>query len=197
MSHYQLAGPPGWTTGSSLLTPHPDWFTSVLFKQLTGDTALAAAVTSTDPALDGNVLVYAWCSGAQWWDNMSMVVSWVNPTGVDVNVSLSTPNVTSVPRYDFTLTSSAEAYHEHRARMAGGRPLTSAAPLDPPASLQDDAVYMNGVLLAVDANGVLPWPNGAIYAGREVTDPAEGVTFPPYSYGFIEYTGPGPHGGCS
>ena len=34
MSHYQLAGPPGWTNGSELLRPHPDWYTSVLFKQV-------------------------------------------------------------------------------------------------------------------------------------------------------------------
>ena len=44
-SNYQLAGPPGWVNDTdaakSTLTPHPDWYTTVLWKQLMGATALA------------------------------------------------------------------------------------------------------------------------------------------------------------
>lgn len=36
-SHYMLVGPAGWTNGSSeLLTPHPDYYTTILFRQLIG-----------------------------------------------------------------------------------------------------------------------------------------------------------------
>ena len=47
-SNYQLAGPPGWLTDvvngtatPSTLIPHPDWYTTVLWKQLMGTGILA------------------------------------------------------------------------------------------------------------------------------------------------------------
>jgi hypothetical protein len=40
LSHYQLAGPPGWVNDTAVLNPHPDYFTSVLWKQLMGRRAL-------------------------------------------------------------------------------------------------------------------------------------------------------------
>lgn len=59
MSHYQLAGPAGWESGADALMPHPDWFTSVLHKQLVAQAILPATVSG--PASTSDVSVYAWC----------------------------------------------------------------------------------------------------------------------------------------
>ena len=191
-SHYQLAGPPGWTNGSTLLTPHPDWYTSVLFKQLIANTLLNTTVTGDAAAL-AQVSVHAWCSGAAWWDDESMVLSWTNPTGADVTLDVVIPDTPAAPRMEFTLTSSAAGYSESHARVAAGRAATMASPLAPPASLTDDALFLNGARLQADENGVLPWVNGAVGAGRVVTDPSEPIIMPPFSYGFIQLPGSAPH----
>lgn len=192
-SHYQLAGPPGWTSGSALLTPHPDWYTSVLFKQMTSTSFLASNLTSSagpsDPLL-AQVTVGAWCSGAAWWDEQAVVLVYANPSGADVTLTVAASNLTAAPRREFLMTSSAAEYAAFTARVATGALATTAAPRAPPPSLQDDAAYLNGALLAVDDNGVLPWPNGAWDAGRLVTDPAAPLVLPAYSYGFVEYPAP-------
>ena len=58
-SNYQLAGPPGWTSDAdptkSSLTPHPDWYITVLWKQLMGSTALGnVTVNGTNVKKTGN-----------------------------------------------------------------------------------------------------------------------------------------------
>ena len=242
MSNYQLAGPPGWTDGSDLLTPHADWYTSVLFKQLTTSVILPLNMSApSDPSLLSQVSAHAWCSGAAWWDAQvrsllprvncylfvlsllpklpstsavvinlvtilqrctcshhtelqALVVSWTNPTGVDVTVNFSSVMIPAVPRSEYTLTSSSSAYYQSQERVAAGKAFTTSSPQDPPASLQDDVVYMNGALLQTDSNGVLPWPNGAVGAGKSVTDPSVPLVFPPYSYGFIQFPGSKPKG---
>ena len=55
------------------------------------------------------------------------------------------------------MTSSSAAYTDSRARMASKTLITGDAPQAPPASLQDDAAFLNGVLLAVDDNGACVW----------------------------------------
>ena len=92
------------------------------------------------------------------------------------------------------MTSSAAAYTESRERMASKTLFTSSNPSDVPASIQDDAAYLNGVLLTVNEQGLLPWENGAIDAGKEVTDASTPIVLPPFSYGFIEYHGANPKG---
>ncbi len=55
----------GWvsTKASGPLSPHPDWFTSVLHKQLLGNAVLASDLgKSTDPSVKTNVAVHVWCA---------------------------------------------------------------------------------------------------------------------------------------
>ena len=65
---------------------------------------------------------------------------------------------------------------EHRQRGVG----------DWPASLTADAVYLNGALMATNADGSLPqWP----VPGRVVSDPDAAIAVPPWSYGAIVFRG--------
>jgi hypothetical protein len=190
MSNYQLMGPPGWVSGSAALTPHPDWYTSVLFKQLTGSAALNVS-TSGDAGEVAAASVFAWCSGAPASANASVVLSFVNPTGADISLHVTAPGVAPAPRTDFILTSSAAAYADSRARAAAGALIPASSPQDPPASLTDDAIYLNGVLMTVSAQGVLPVTP---IPGAPVADPAAPIVLPPYSYGFSVYAGAAPAG---
>ena len=185
-SHYQLAGPPGWTNGTASLRPHPDWYTSVLFKQLVGSASLSSTVTG-DAGLQAGVTLTSWCSGAPWWDNEALVVSFANPTGVDVTLDVVT-SLPAAPRNEFFLTSSTSSYTEWQRRVAQGQLHTVHRPADPPSTLDVDAAFLNGVELTVDAMGLLPV---SPIPGRAVTDPTAPLVIPPYSYGFIQYPGAG------
>jgi len=192
-SHYQLAGPPGWTAGSPAMRPHPSWFTAMLFKQLVGGKALAVALTGDAAAL-ARVTVAAWCPGAPWWFGDGLILSFANPTGADVSFSVATAsgNLTAAPRTEYVLTSSAAAYHGARARAAAGAPATLAAPLDPPASLTGDDTFLNGAPWTVDSNGLLPAASPV--PGSDVEDPDQPVLMPAYSHGFVRFPS-GPSGG--
>ena len=185
MSHYQLAGPAGWVSGAAALMPHPDWFTSVLHKQLTSAGVLAAALAA--PAAAANVSVYAWCgsSGAEGLGGVTLVFT--NPSAGDVALDLSPSGVPAAPRVEFLLTSSAQQYAAFRERgsaaAGGGAPAAGG----PPASLQDDAIFLNGAPLTVDPTTALlaayPIP------GAPVSDPAQPLLLPAYSYGFVVLNG--------
>jgi heparanase 1 len=61
-SQYTLFGPPGWTNGSGLVSatsPHPDYFTALLWTRLMGKTVLNNSVTGG--AL-GEFAAHAWCA---------------------------------------------------------------------------------------------------------------------------------------
>ncbi len=186
-SHYQLAGQPGWTNNSALLTPHPDWYTSVLFKTIVGNTYINSTVGG-DPEAAAAVSLHAWCNGMPYWYNQSMVITYTNPTGADIVLDVSAVNITNAPRTEYILTSSAAGYAESRARLARGLDAlaTLAAPLDPPASNTADAVFLNGASWTVDSNGILP---ALPVPGNVVNDPSQPMVMPPYSYGFFQFQG--------
>ena len=77
MSHYQLLGPPGWTNNSASLTPHPDYFTSVLFKNLMGRRALHVQKQSAEPTASFHV----WCSNGAAAPAGAVTLAYINPTG--------------------------------------------------------------------------------------------------------------------
>jgi len=132
VSNYQLVGPPGWTNGSTALNkPHPDWYTTILWKQLVGTTVLTTS--SSGPAVTLNTIdTQFWCGKGDG----EVVLAWTNP-GADV--------------IDVTLPS-AVAGAECSQYM-----LTSTAAGSTYDTLQVDAVYLNGALLRVDpSTGLLP-----------------------------------------
>lgn len=189
-SHYQLAGPPGWTNGSLAMRPHPSWFTAMLFKQLVGTSVLRTNL-SGDVNLLSQVTVSAWCPGSPWWFNDALILSFSNPTGADVTLSFAVTSggLTSVPRTEYILTSSATAITKSKERLASGKPATLENPMDPPASLSGDDTYLNGILWLVDSNGILPAASPV--PGADVNDPTQAIVFPPYSHGFIRFPGNG------
>lgn len=191
MSHYQLAGPAGWVSGSAALMPHPDWFTTVLHKQLVDRVILPATLAAPEAA--ANVSAFAWCgtAGAQGLGGLTVV--YTNPTANDVTLDFSAGGIPAAPRVEFLLTSSSSAHSEFAARLAaragsGARDLSGPSGLAaPPASIQDDAIFLNGSPLTVDPDTALletyPIP------GKPVTDPSKPVVVPAYSYGFVVLTG--------
>lgn len=162
-SNYMLVGPPGWTNGSAALSPHPDYFNTILFKQLTGRRVLSTTVSGGSRAQ--NVSATMWCSGALApYGAGSVVLVWLNLGSSDVVFTLPA-SLASLPSTRYTLTGAA-----------GGS--------DYP-SLASDDTYLNGALLTVDEEGRLPAhpiPGLAVAGG-------EPLTAGPYSYGFVAFDG--------
>eukprot|EP00045_Choanoeca_perplexa_P012712 m.140658 g.140658 ORF g.140658 m.140658 type:complete len:481 (+) comp16109_c0_seq2:142-1584(+) len=67
-SNYALLGPPGWTNGTNP-TPHPDFFTTLLWQQLAGDRAVEVLWQELT-----DLRIYASCTN----DNTSVTVAFVN-----------------------------------------------------------------------------------------------------------------------
>lgn len=180
MSHYQLVGPPGWTNGSDILTPHPDYFNSVLFKMLVGGTAiLNVSVSGSDPAVTQNVSMHLWCGSGIAGGAGSATLVYINPTGSDLTVDLGPGGASTTPRQEYILTPTSGAYTAFVDRVATGA--LAAGVFDPPASIQDDTTYLNGALLTVDAGGALPeWP----LPGKTGSGP---LVVPAYTYGFVAF----------
>lgn len=62
---------------SGPLAPHPDWFTSVLHKQLAGTAILSSDLTkSTDPSVKQNVAAHVWCAANA--PSGAITISYVN-----------------------------------------------------------------------------------------------------------------------
>ncbi len=73
----------GWTNGNaSLMIPNPDWYTTVLFKQLVGPRILNTSVAGNATTLD-SVDAHFWCG-----NNGGVVLAWLNTGSVDVQASL-------------------------------------------------------------------------------------------------------------
>ena len=132
--------------------------------------------------------LHAWCAGTPWWYSRSLVVTFANPTGADVDVTLAALPADITTRTQYFLTSSAEGYTASVERVAAGTRLAASAP---PASLSADAVYLNGELMTVDDSGVQPHQP---MPGHVVADARSTLTLPPYSYGFVSYSGSTPKG---
>jgi hypothetical protein len=175
-SHYTLAGPPGWTNGS--LAPHPDWYTHVLWKQIMGSAALQANV-SANVALSNSFAAHVWCTNsASGYPIGSVALAYVNFNDSDVTISMA--GVAAAPRTEYVLTPTAEAFE-----LPVVQRLLKTNMGAPPPSLQNDQIYLNGQLLNVTADGLLP-----VYPvpGHVVSDPTQPIVVPAYSYGFFVFS---------
>lgn len=137
------------------LQPLPDYFTTVLFKRLVGVAALATNVTSSNGLVRG----YAFCarpqpSAASQGAVVMILMNMNNATAAQVAVSA--PKAMAGPRHDYLLTA-------------------------PAASLTSSTVLLNGVALAVAADGQLPAMPPRVVPSTE----ASKVQLPPRSYGFF------------
>jgi len=169
-SHYTLAGPPGWVKGSAELTPHPDWYSTILWKQLMGNSVLNFTWTGTAD-VESNLTMHAWCTPTKVSKPGSVTISYV--VGWSNAVTLNVPTLSSLmPRTEYILTSSAAEYHSPQYSMDAL-----------PPTLFNDAIFLNGVRMTVDATGRLPqYP----IQGKTVNT-ADAPLLPAYSYGFIVF----------
>ena len=174
----QLLGSAGWVNSSADLSPHPDYFTALLYKTLVGRRALRVTRVTGDAAAIKAASFHVWCAAATG----GIALIFTNPSGDDVAVDISGVGVTA-PRIEYTLTSSSAGYYDSLGRVGGGVPLTST-PFAPPASMSSDTAYLNGDALVVGEDGVLPmWP----IPGKSVPAPTAAFVAPPYSYGIVVY----------
>ena len=159
-SHYQLLGPAGWTNGThDTLTPHPDYYTTLLFKQLVG-TKVLATTASGDATAEAGFAGQFWCARAAG----SVVLAWANLGQADVALTLPAA-LAAAARTDFIMTATASG--------------TTMA------DLQSDAVYLNGALLTVDDAGRLPaYPIAGAPAAA-----GSPLTAPKLGYGFAVFEG--------
>ena len=127
--------------------------------------------TSGDP-IASNVSMHVGCTAEG-----SAVLVFINPTGDDVEVSVSGVDDADL-RVEYTLTATASAYDDARARSKARAFMMGAAP---PEYLSNDSVFLNGQELVVDAAGILPPLDGKNATGG----PA--FVAPMYSYGFVVY----------
>lgn len=171
-SHYQLAGDAGWinSTASGPLTPHPDWYATVLHKQLVGTVVLSATLGAS-PNVNASVAIHAWCTAsAAIAPSGSITFSFVNMGPDTVALQLLT-GAALPPRVEYFL------------QAVGSSGAMAGAPGSlPPAWLASDAILLNGAPLSVDSRGQLPaYP----IPGRPVPTGAPNPQLPPWSYGFI------------
>jgi heparanase 1 len=165
-SHYMLVGPAGWTNGSSeLLTPHPDWFTTVLFRQNIGHRVLSTALSGGSSAQQQAVDAHFWCSGDRSPAGPgSITLAWANLGSEDISAELP-KELAALPSTVFTLSGSAQGTAE--------------------ADLQSDSIFLNGQLMSVDEQGLLPaYPIEGRSAGA-----GSSVGMPALSYGFVVFDG--------
>jgi hypothetical protein len=171
-SNYQLVGPPGWTNDTSTLTPHPDYYTSILWRQLMSSTALAVLNVTGPADAVGNVSLHVWCAaaGGTGASSGAVVLAYGNPTPVNVTLA-------SIALQDGGSGGAAEppSIEDLSAATDAGTP---------PTFLTNDAIYLNGALLTVGEDGSLP-----VYPipGRPVGSGGggAGLLLPTYSYGFF------------
>ena len=171
-SHYQLAGAAGWinATISGPLTPHPDWYATVLHKQLVGTVALSATLAAS-PSVNASVAVHAWCTASvASAPSGSITFSFVNMGPDTVALQLLTGAMLPA-RVEYFV--QAEGSSDTSAAARGS---------SPPQWLASDAILLNGAPLSVDNRGRLPaYP----IPGRPVPVGTPSPQLPPWSYGFI------------
>ena len=171
-SQYTLFGPPGWVNGSGLVdgtSPHPDYYTSLLFRRLMGAQVLASTVA---PSSAGSFAAHVWCAAptAPGAGPGAVTVAFINAanTPSSVQVAGADGGYALSPRSEFILTGD---------------------------SLTDSVVYLNApagaskmeraaARLHVNKDGTLP-DSLAMPTGRLVVDGATQLLVPPLSYGFV------------
>lgn len=168
-SNYALLGHAGWSNGTVLT--HPDYYTALLWKSLVGTRVLASSFSSPDDPVGVNASwdSHVWCAAAGAAAPGAVVVTFVNISPGAVSLTLPSP-LAGLPLEVYLLTAPGSA----GGGDTGG---------DPPAALFDNAVALNGNVLATAADGSLPqWP----LPGVRVVGP---VVIPPWSYGFVVVPG--------
>lgn len=110
-------------------TPHPDFFTALLWRQIVGAAPLASTLAAA-PSVNATLGAYAWCAAPSAGPPGSVAVAYIN-LAADA-VALSVEGVaSSSPRLQYVLTA-------------------------PGGNLTADAVLLNGAPLGVDGAGRLP-----------------------------------------
>jgi hypothetical protein len=168
-SKYTLAGPPGWANESTWgpLEPHPDWYTTVLFKQLAGLVPLGGVKVTGDAEAVNDVDAHIWC-GAEGTAAAGKAV-FIYSNGHTASVTVQSINgIPLSPRVEFILTPTANA--------------RSKPPV--PSDLQLDEIYLNGVKMTVDSNAMLP----VIPVPGHSVSAADPLVLPAFSYGFVQLT---------
>ena len=119
-----------------------------------------------------------WCASSAWWPTLgagSVLVSYVNMADAPASFSFfgqETGPTGGVGPYTTFFITSQEA-----SSSPAGHSST-----DPPPSIFGDVSFLNGVQLAVNADGTLPvWP----LPGVSVPAGQSAVEVPPWSYGFV------------
>ena len=170
-SQYTLFGPPGWTNGSGLVPPHPDYFTSLLWRKLMGRIVMSNSLSGDTAALFTS---HVWCSAdtAPGAGPGAVTLAYTNAYNTSVSVTLASAasgvSYAASPRSEFFLTGE---------------------------SLTDNPVYLNlppgaspierrAYLLRVQQDGTLT-PELQSPVGNLVTDPHAPLVVPPQSYGFV------------
>jgi hypothetical protein len=178
-SNYGLLGPPGWSSGP-LGQPHPDYFSLLIFKQLVAARVLSSGFSSAANVSDFFDSHVFCAKGAEAMGGI--VLTYLNMQGAALVLAVAQlPPAALAPRNEYVLTSAAAAAPE--APGAASRRVA-----DWPPSLTADAVFLNDVQLATNADGSLPaWP----IPGRQVADPAQPIILPPWSYGAIVFPAAG------
>ena len=191
-SNYQLAGPPGWTSDAdptkSSLTPHPDWYITVLWKQLMGSTALGnVTVNGTNVKKTGNApnaSVQVWCTNKAFFAagpaaNGAVTLAIAN--GASVAQEFTVPSIASpTPRVEYILTASKAMYMRTKvADSSGAKPL--------PDVLWSDDAFLNGERMTVSSEGVLP----KLPIPGKTQSQGTSFLFPPFSYGFVVFPSAG------
>ena len=158
VSHYPLAGVPGWRnrTLDGIPTPHPDYYTAVLWRQLVGSRVLSVDMTTT-AAVNETFAVHAWCATKQASAAGAVVLVYINMAEEAVELSVS--GVQATPRVEFILTA-------------------------PGGNLTADAVLLNGERWGVDAQGNLPVQP---VPGKRIAAGGAGISLPGGSYGFLTF----------
>ena len=140
----------GWVDAKSngLPTPHPDWFTAVLWRQFVGSTVLSVS-TATTPKVNSTLAVHAWCSNKMAAPAGSVTLVYINVASTPVSLALG-GGLATLPRTEFIMTA-------------------------PGGDLTADGALLNGVLLSVDGAGKLPAQPipGVAGAGTLITLPSE------------------------
>jgi len=153
VSHYTLAGPPGWENSArdGPPLPHPDYFLAVLWRQLVGARVLAADLQAP-PDVNATLAVHAFCASSSL-SSPGIVLVYINLAAAPVALSLG-GGLAPAPRVEFLLTA-------------------------PDGNLTADALLLNGAALTVDAEGrlpSLPLPGNPVVAG-DIQLPAQSFGF--------------------
>lgn len=163
-SHYTLAGDPGWSgayvgdSAPASLEPNPDFYTSILWKQLMGSEVLDVKyVERNSKKLYQGISIHAHCAtdyAQNLTSSKAIVLAYSNTNDYDVDFGDEISGIESIPRMEYFL-------------FTG----------DASGALDSRSVRLNDQmdLLSIDSN----------LSGKYITDTSKGLVFPKMSYGFV------------